>query len=101
MERVPSVPIREHFVSLTAPRCANARPQLLDIVVLASCAVLCGAEGWEDIEAYGYTQAAWFKQVLDVPHGMPSHDTLRRGLARLLVISSSLVAGKTVLPSTL
>ena len=53
MEHIPSVPIREHFASLTDPRCANARHQLLDILVIALCAVLCGAEGWEDIEAYG------------------------------------------------
>jgi len=45
--------------------------------------VLCGAEGWEDIEAYGQAQAEWFKEVLDVPHGIPSHDTFRRVLARL------------------
>jgi len=83
MERVPCVPIREHFASLTDPRCTNARHQLLDILVLAICAVRCGAEGWEDIEEYGDAQAEWFKQVLDVPHGMPSHDTLRRVLARL------------------
>ena len=83
MERVPAVPIREHFANLTDPRCANARHQLLDILVIAICAVLCGAEGWEDIEEYGEAQAEWFQQVLDVPHGIPSHDTFRRVLARL------------------
>ena len=83
MERVPAVPIREHFASLTDPRCANARHHLLDILVIAICAVLCGAEGWEDIEEYGHAQAEWCKQVLDMPHGIPSHDTFRRGLARL------------------
>src|SRR5262245_11164249 len=83
MERVPCVPMREHFASLTAPRCTNARHQLLDIVVMAICAVLCGAEGWEDIEEHGDAQAEWFKQVLDVPHGMSPHDTFRRVLARL------------------
>jgi predicted transposase YbfD/YdcC len=83
MERVPAVPIREHFASLTDPRCTNARHHLLDILVIAICAVLCGAEGWEDIEEYGHAQAEWFKQVLDMPHGIPSHDTFRRVLARL------------------
>ena len=83
MERVPAVPIREHFASLTDPRCANARHHLLDILVMAICAVLCGAEGWKDIEEYGHAQAKWFKQVLDMPHGIPSHDTFRRVLARL------------------
>jgi len=83
MERVPAVPIREHFARLTDPRCANARHHLLDILVMAICAGLCGAEGWEDIEEYGHAQAEWFKQVLDMPHGIPSHDTFRRVLARL------------------
>ena len=83
MERIPAVPIRDHFASLTDPRCANARHHLLDILVIAICAVLCGAEGWEDIEEYGQAQAEWFKQVLDMPHGIPSLDTFRRVLARL------------------
>lgn len=83
MERIPAAPIREHFASLTDPRCANAQHHLLDILVIAICAVLCGAEGWEDIEEYGHAQAEWFKQVLDIPHGIPSHDTFRRVLARL------------------
>jgi len=83
MERIPSVPIGDHFASLTDPRCANARHRLLDILVIAICAVLCGAEGWEDIEEYGQAQAEWFREVLDVPHGIPSHDTFRRVLARL------------------
>jgi hypothetical protein len=83
MERVPAVPIRDHFASLTDPRCANARHHLLDIVVIAIGAVLCGAEGWEDIEEYGHAQAEWFKQVLDIPHGISPHDTFRRVLARL------------------
>jgi predicted transposase YbfD/YdcC len=83
MERLPSVPICEHFASLSDPRCANARHCLLDILVIAICAVLCGAEGWEDIEEYGHAQAEWFRAVLEVPHGIPAHDTFRRVLARL------------------
>jgi hypothetical protein len=83
MERVPAVPSREPCASLTDPRCANARPHLLDILVRAICAGLCGAEGWEESEESGHAQAAWCTQGLDMPHGIPSHDTLRRGLARL------------------
>src|SRR5437762_13592370 len=83
MKCVPAVPMRAHFASLTDPRCAHARHQLLDIFVMAICAGLCGAEGWEDIEAYGHAQAEWFNEVLALPHGIPSHDTLRRVLVRL------------------
>ena len=44
---------------------------------------MCGADGWEDIEEYGKAQAEWLAQVLDLPHGIPGHDTFRRVLSRL------------------
>jgi len=55
----------------------------MDILVIAVCAVIGGAEGWEDIEEYGKSQAEWFADLLDLPHGIPGHDTFRRVLARL------------------
>src|SRR5262245_11222381 len=54
----------------------------MDILIIAVCAVIGGAEGWEDIEEYGKAQAAWFADLLDLPHGIPGHDTFRRVLAR-------------------
>ena len=77
---------QDHFASLTDPRSSHApnqRHQLIDILVIAVCAVICGADGWEDIEEYGKAQAEWFAQVLDLPHGIPGHDTFRRVLACL------------------
>jgi hypothetical protein len=53
------------------------------MLILAVCAVSGGAEGWEDIEAYGKAQAEWCAALLDLPHGMPGHDTLRRVFSRL------------------
>jgi predicted transposase YbfD/YdcC len=53
------------------------------MLVIAVCAVMCEADGWEDIEEYGKAQAQWFAAVLDFPHGLPSHDTVRRVLSRL------------------
>jgi len=76
----------EHFASLSDPRsfhAPNQRHELLDILVIAVCAVICGAEGWEDIEEYGKAQADWFAEFLDLPNGIPSHDTFRRVLSRL------------------
>jgi predicted transposase YbfD/YdcC len=73
----------DHFASLSDPRSANARHRLFDIFVIALCAVISGAEGWEDMEEYGHAQAEWFKQFLALPHGIPSHDTFRRVLSRL------------------
>jgi predicted transposase YbfD/YdcC len=55
---------------------------LFDIFVIALCAVISGAEGWEDLQEYGQAQAEWFKQFLALPHGIPSPDTLRRVLSR-------------------
>jgi len=55
----------------------------MDILIIAVCAVIGGAEGWEDIEEYGKAQAEWFAELLDLPHGIPGHDTFRRVLSRL------------------
>jgi predicted transposase YbfD/YdcC len=76
----------DSFAPLTDPRCPDAPKRqhlLMDILVLAVCAVIGGAAGWEDIEEYGKAQAAWFADLLDWPHGIPGHDTLRRVLSRL------------------
>jgi hypothetical protein len=56
---------------------------VLAILFLAVCAVIGGAEGWEDIAAYGKAPCAWCAQLLDLPHGMPGHDTFRRVLSPL------------------
>src|SRR2546430_17612836 len=83
--RVPSS-FHEHFAALTDPRCPcapNSRHLLMDILVIAVCAVISGAEGWEDIEEYGKAQADWFADLLDLPHGIPGHDTFRRGFSQL------------------
>lgn len=83
--RTPSS-FQEHFASLTDPRsphAPNQRHALIDILVIAVCAVICGAEGWEDIEEYGKAQAEWFAEVLVLPNGIPCHDTFRRVLSCL------------------
>jgi predicted transposase YbfD/YdcC len=83
--RVPSS-FQEHFAVLTDPRCPsapNSRHLLMDILVIAVCAVISGAEGWEDIEEYGEANAAWLGDLLDLPHGIPGHDTFRRVLSQL------------------
>ena len=46
--------------------------------MIAICAAVCGADGWEDVELYGEAKQEWLKGVLELPHGIPSHDTLRR-----------------------
>ncbi len=76
--------IRQHFEGLPDPRRGNARLHLLiDIVIIALCAVICGANEWTDVEEFGVTPEAWLRQFLALPHGIPSHDTFGRGFARL------------------
>src|SRR5215468_5751917 len=83
MEEPASARLFDSFASVSDPRSANARYRLFDIFVIALCAVISGAEGWEDMEEYGQAQAEWFQQFLALPHGIPSHDTFRCVLSRL------------------
>ena len=75
--------IAEYFSELEDPRWHNKRHMLLDIVVIAICAVICGADSWEDIELFGQAKEPWLKGFLELPHGIPSHDTFRRVFAVL------------------
>ena len=76
--------LSEHVARLPDPRVDRTkRPLLLDIVVRAVCAVMCGADTWVDIEAYGRAKYEWLQRFLPLPHGIPSHDTCARVLARL------------------
>lgn len=79
----PSVPpLVAHFAALQDPRVDRTKQHtLLDIVVIAFCAVLCGAEGWEDMEEFGLAKQEWLG--LGLPHGVPSDDTFHRLFARL------------------
>jgi predicted transposase YbfD/YdcC len=56
---------------------------LLSIITIAICAVIGGAESWDDIEEFGEIRADWFATFLDLPHGIPSHDTFNRVFAAL------------------
>ena len=86
MGMLPASSFQDYFATLTDPRCPdapNSRHQLMDMLIIAVCAVICGADGWEDLEEYGTSQAEWFATFLDLPHGIPGHDTFRRVLSRL------------------
>jgi len=84
MARVGVVAIRERFSSLTDPRIERTkRHLLLDMVVIALCAAICGANSWADVERFGTSKRDWLRRFLDLPHGIPSHDTFGRVFARL------------------
>jgi len=76
--------IEKHFGELKDPRIDRTkRHKLLDIVVIAICAVIAGADNWEDIAEFGKARVDWFKTFLELPNGIPSHDTFNRVFARL------------------
>jgi len=71
--------IRVHFSKLEDPRLDRQKlHQLMDIIVIAICAVICGAENWVDIANFGKARQEWFKKLLELPNGIPSHDTFGR-----------------------
>ena len=74
----------EYFESLPDPRVERTRDhQLIDIIGIAICAVVSGAEGFTDIERYGRAKHQWLGTFLELPHGIPSHDTFGRFFAAL------------------
>lgn len=79
MPKRPLEAIEEHFSKVTDPRKDRTKEhKLIDIIVIAICAVICGAEGWVDIELYGNSKLHWLSTLLELPNGIPSHDTFGR-----------------------
>jgi predicted transposase YbfD/YdcC len=84
MQTTPAVGIFTHFAKLTDPRINRSKLHLLhDIIVLALCAALCGCDTWVEVEAFGKAKRRWFEKFLELPHGIPSHDTFGRVFAAL------------------
>jgi predicted transposase YbfD/YdcC len=81
---LPAARIGEHFASLTDPRVERCRIHVLaEIVTIALCGLLCGADDWVAIEAFGQGKEVWLRTFLTLPGGIPSHDTFGRVFARL------------------
>jgi predicted transposase YbfD/YdcC len=85
---MPSHSLKElfttHFGNLTDPRCKRTRRHdLLNLVILSICATLGGANGWVDIARFAKTKLVFFREFLDLPNGIPSHDTFGRVFALL------------------
>ena len=84
MENRKSPSLIEHFSTITDPRIDRTkRHKLIDILVISICGIICGAESWEDFEVFGEAKEDWFRKFLELPNGIPSHDTFRRVFARL------------------
>lgn len=84
MEQSPRTSIEAYFGELTDPRVARTRVHPLgEVVTIALCAVLCGANDWVAVETFGHAKEAWLRTFLRLPGGIPSHDTFGRIFARL------------------
>ena len=57
--------------------------KLIDIITISICAVVCGADGWEDIEMYGIARKKWLEKFLELPNGIPSRDTFARVFSQI------------------
>ncbi|MBI2863438.1 MAG: ISAs1 family transposase, partial [Chloroflexi bacterium] len=76
--------LAEHLTSLEDPRVDRTKLHpLLSIITIAICAVIAGADTWDEIAEFGQSKADWFKSFLALPHGIPSHDTFNRVFAAL------------------
>jgi predicted transposase YbfD/YdcC len=80
----PDLSVPKYFARLKDPRRAHRRLHLLqDILVIALCAVIAGAQDWQQIETFGRKRRDWLRRFLTLPNGIPSHDTFERVFDRL------------------
>jgi predicted transposase YbfD/YdcC len=84
MNERPFGSIEEQFGKLSDPREGrNVQHKLMDIIIIAICGVICGADGWVEVENFGRQKEEWLKKFLELPKGIPSHDTFGRVFARI------------------
>ncbi len=84
MVQDPTGSLVEHFSDLEDPRIDRTkRHGLIDILVIAICAIICGADSWVAVELFGKAKIGWLRTFLELPNGIPSHDTFGRVFARL------------------
>ena len=79
MSDTNALSIVEHFKSLPDPRInRQKRHSLIDVISITICAVIAGTQKWTEIEAFGKAKEAWLRTFLELPNGIPSHDTFGR-----------------------
>lgn len=84
MKLKPKNSIVEHFSDIKDIRIERRKKhKLIDIITISICAVVCGADGWEDIEMYGSARKKWLEKFLELPNGIPSHDTFARVFSQI------------------
>lgn len=84
MAENPIAPLEACFGDMPDPRVVGrCEHRLIDIVMIALCAVITGAETWVEVETFGQKKQAWLEGFLALPNGVPSHDTFGRVFAAL------------------
>ena len=84
MQKHPKLGLIEHFECLSDPRVDRTKAHdLIDVLVIALCTLLCGGESFNDMEDFGHAKYDWFKTFLRLRNGIPSHDTFNRVFAAL------------------
>ena len=84
MDSTPAASLIERFSMFVDPRDDRAkRHSLIDIIVIAVCAVIGGADLWVDVEWFGKSKRDWFQRLLEPRNGIPSHDTFGRVFAMI------------------
>ncbi len=79
MQNHPKLSLIEHFKDLPDPRINRTKDHdLIDLLVIAVCTLLCAGESFNDMEDFGHAKHDWFKTFLTLRHGIPSHDTFNR-----------------------
>lgn len=76
-------PFNKHLDCIQDPRHHNIRHNLYDMLLIALCAVVSGADSWTQVAEFGRSKCAWFNEFLELPNGIPSHDTFGRLFARI------------------
>ena len=88
-EQLSAESIFDYFSRVPDPRVARTRKHpLTSVLVLSLLAIICGADSFVAIEMYGQCQMEFLKSFLDLPNGIPSHDTIGRIFAAVLAPSS-------------
>ena len=92
MEAQVTAEILRELVKVPDPRTANRYHKLVDILTIALFAVIAGADGWVQVASYGQRKKRWLKTFLELPHGIPSHDTFGRVFAGDLSLATCQIA---------
>ena len=78
-QKIKSAVLKDYLEALEDPRIDRTKKhELIDILIIAICAAICGAKTWIDIQDFGESKKDWFSSFFNLEHGIPSHDTFRR-----------------------